>query len=50
MDADKNMGTVDADKKDVRSECVRQLEDIQNIFGTHGGNVKKHHYGSSKQI
>ena len=28
-DTDKNMGTADADKKDVLSECIRQLEDIK---------------------
>ena len=28
-DTDKNMGTADADKKDVVDECVRQLSDVK---------------------
>ena len=29
---DKNMGTADANKKDVVFECVRQLPDSKNLF------------------
>ena len=31
-DTDKNMGAVDADKKDVVDECVRQLSDVKTYF------------------
>ena len=31
-DTDKNMGTADADKKDVVFECARQLGDIKTYF------------------
>ena len=31
-DTDKNMGTADADKEGVISECIRQLEDIKTYL------------------
>ena len=42
------MGSVDVDKEDVISECVRQLEDIKTYLEKNGGNVKKYCYGSLK--
>ena len=49
-DTDKNMGAADADKIDVISECVRNLNDMKTHLKLTEGKLKNIYNGHTKQI